>query len=232
MTLTIAVFERGVSESKPALLDRPRNERLRCPAVSGAASKDALDRILTLQLAIGWAGEGKTDPPRLGWWRTALNDEFGGEDLFKRLTPRTWRWAVLEAARAAARKVDAEARSQAADADQLVSLFRLGFELDEQIDDRLAELKRNGIDPAEALPELGKLVASWNVDSFKTWVKSLGVVEVSPSSIGRRLKGEPPDDPVATAQTLTAALVPLADRYPTPHFKTSKAAPAGKAGRG
>jgi hypothetical protein len=226
--LTVTAIERGCTESGPALLDMPRSERLRWRAVSGAASKDALDRILTLQLAIGWAGEGKTDPPRLSWWRTSLNDEFGGEDLFKRLTPRTWRWAVLEAARAAARKVDAEARSQAADADQLVSLFRLGFELDEQVDDRLAELKRNGIDPAEALPELGKLVASWNADSFKTWLKGLGVVDVSPSSIGRRLKGEPPDDPVATAQALTAAMMPIADRYPAPHYKTSTSGPTGK----
>lgn len=200
--------------------------------MSGAASKDALDRILTLQLAIGWAGEGKTDPPRLGWWRTSLNDEFGGEDLFKRLTPRTWRWAVLEAARAAARKVDAEARSQAADADHLVSLFRLGFELDEQIDDRLAELKRSGNDPAEVLPELGKLISAWNAGTFTGWIESLGVADIAPSSIGRRLKGEPPDDPLATAQALTAALVPIVDRYPAPHYKTSKSATAGKVVRG
>lgn len=192
--------------------------------VDGAAPKEALDRILTLQLALGWAGEGKTDPPRLGWWRTALNDEFGGEDLFKRLMPRTWRWAVLEAARAAARKVDAEARAQAADADQLVSLFRLGFELDEQVDDRLAELKRLVSDPAEALPELAKLVAgAWNPDEFKAWLKGLGSADVTASSIGRRLKGEPPDDPVATAQALAAAMAPIQDRYPAPHFKTTKA---------
>lgn len=182
-------------------------------------SKEALDRILTLQLAIGWAGEGKTDPPRLGWWRTALNEEFGGEDLFRRLTPRTWRWAVLEAARAAARKVDAEARAQAADADELVSLFRLGFEIDEQVDDRLAELKRSTSEPLDALPELRKLVASWNQDAFMEWLKALGAADVASSSIGRRLKGEPPRDPVATAQALTAAMAPFTAQYPAPHFK-------------
>jgi hypothetical protein len=196
--------------------------------VSCLVSKEALDRILTLQLAVGWAGEGKTDPPRLGWWRTALNDEFGGEDLFKRMTPRTWRWAVLEAARAAARKVDAEARAQAADADQLLSLFRLGFELDEQVDDRLAELKRSGMDPAEALPELGKVVVAWNPDAFKKWLKDLGGPEVAASSIGRRLKGEPPDDPVTVALALTAAMAPLSDSYPAPHFKTNTSVSAGK----
>ena len=195
--------------------------------MSGTAPREALDKILTLQLAIGWAGEGKTEPPRLGWWRTALSDEFAGEDLFKRLTPRTWRWAVLETARAAARKVDAEARAQAADADQLVSLFRLGFAIDEQVDDRLAELKQSGVDPVDALPELGKLVATWNADAFIAWCKGLGKADVVPSSIGRRLKGEPPRDPAATAQALAAALAPIAARYPAPHFKIS-----GKATRG
>lgn len=190
--------------------------------MSGAVSKQDLDRVLTLQLAIGWAGDGKSDPPRLGWWRTALSDEFGGEDLFKRLTPRTWSWVLLEAARAAARKVDAEARAQAADADHLVSLFRLGFELDEQLDDRLAELKRTGIDPAEALPALGPLVATWDPAAFKAWLAGLGQADHAPSSIGPRLRGAPPDDPVAAAQALTSAMVPLTERYPAPHYTTSK----------
>src|SRR5690349_12871798 len=70
-----------------------------------------LDEILSLQLLVAWAGEGHTDPPRLAWWRTSLIDEFGGEDLFARLMPRTWKWAVLEAARSAARTIDAEARA-------------------------------------------------------------------------------------------------------------------------
>ena len=194
----------------------------------GVAPKQALDRILTLQLVVGWAGEGKTDPPRLGWWRTALNDEFGGEDLFKRLMPRTWRWAVLEAARAAARKVDAEARAQAADADQLVSLFRLGFAVDEQVDDRLAELKQSGIEPATALPELGPMIACWNANGFKAWLKSLGSPDVAPSSIGRRLTGDAPDDPLAAAHALAAALAPIQERYPAPHFKTTKAKGASR----
>jgi hypothetical protein len=182
-------------------------------------SKPSLDRVLALQLAIGWAGEGRTDPPRLGWWRTALGDEFGGEDLFKRLTPRTWRWAVLEAARAAARKVDAEARGQSADADELVSLFRLGFAIDEQLDDRLIELKRSGREPTEALPELTSLLAAWDREAFAAWLATLGSVTVGPSSIGRRLTGEPPADPVAVAEALVAAMAPLAERYPAPHFK-------------
>lgn len=190
--------------------------------MSGALPKEALDRILTLQLAVGWAGEGRTDPPRLGWWRTALVDEFSGEDLLKRLTPRTWRWAVLEGALAAARRVDAEARAQAAEADQLISLFRLGFELDEQLEDRRAELTRMGIAPEAALPELGELIAPWRAEAFAKWLEGLGTPEVTPSSIGRRLKGEPPADPVATARALAAAMAPLSERYPAPHFKLGK----------
>lgn len=212
----------------PIGLDIGPSPRLRSRTVTGAASKQALDRILTLQLIVGWAGEGKTDPPRLGWWRTALNDEFGGEDLFKRLAPRTWRWAVLEAARAAARKVDAEARAQSADADELISLFRLGFAIDEQLDDRLAELKRASADPAEVLPELGAAIARWDRDAFGAWLTGLGAATVAPSSIGRRLTGEPPTDPVETAVALVAAMAPLAERYPATHFKTARAA-AGKA---
>jgi hypothetical protein len=202
--------------------------------MSDATPKETLDRILTLQLAVAWAGEGKTDPPRLGWWRTALNDEFGGEDLFRRLTPHTWKWAVLEATRAAARKVDAEARAQAADADQLVSLFRLGFDLDEQLDDRLAGFKRQGLDPSDALPHLAEITTSWGAETFLAWLGTLGSAEVTPSSIGRRLKGEPPDDAIAAAEALASALCPLTDRYPAPHFKVSKPAArqSARSGRG
>jgi hypothetical protein len=97
----------------------------------------ALDHILSLQLLVAWAGEADTEPPRLGWWRTALADEFAGEDLFQRLMPHTWRWAVLEAARLAAKRVDVRSRERTADADQLVSLFRFGFALDEHLDERV-----------------------------------------------------------------------------------------------
>ncbi len=55
-----------------------------------------LDKILQLQLIVGWAGEGETDPPRLGWWRTVMGDKYGGEDLLQRLTPKTYEWAVLK----------------------------------------------------------------------------------------------------------------------------------------
>ncbi len=34
-----------------------------------------LDAILELQLAVAWAGEAMTDPPRLGWWRTGASPD-------------------------------------------------------------------------------------------------------------------------------------------------------------
>ena len=123
---------------------------------------ECLDEILTLQLAIAWAGEANARPSRLPWWRTALADPDAGEDLLQRLAPKTWRWASLEAARAAARRVDDIARKQSEDPDHLVTVFRLGFETDEQLDDRLRELKLSGTPPDEALPRLAELRANWS----------------------------------------------------------------------
>jgi len=197
-------------------------EPVEAPPKVPALPPDVLDQILVLQLLVAWAGEGKTDPPRLGWWRTSLVDEFGGEDLFARLMPRTWRWAVLEAARIAARTVDAAARSHAADGDQLLSLFHFGFSIDEQLDDRLAERKRSTEDPAEALPDLALTRKPWDPARFAGWLTSLAPVTTAPSSVGRRLKSEPPADPVAMARMLAAAMAPVTDRYPAPHFKVER----------
>lgn len=118
-----------------------------------------IDAILTAQLAVAWAGE-SCEEPRLGWWRSDFVSEFGGEDLFKRLLPHTWSWAVLEAARESARRHDAERRQRAADPDQLVTLFRFGFALDERLDDRLLFLKRQGQTPFESLPGLKDLLSA------------------------------------------------------------------------
>ncbi len=178
-----------------------------------------LDEVLSLQLVVAWAGEGKTDPPRLGWWRTSLVDEFGGEDLFARLTPRTWKWAVLEAARIAARMVDAEMRSHAADGDQLITLFHFGFAIDEQLDDRLAELKRTATEPSDALPRLAAMRAPWNLDTFRASLRELAAVTISASSIGRRLNGPIPEATADAARMLAAAMAQPSDRYPAPHWK-------------
>ena len=62
-----------------------------------------LDKILASQIVVAWAGESGEEEPRLGWWKTDLKSEFGGEDLFRRLLPNTSEWAVLQAIREAAR---------------------------------------------------------------------------------------------------------------------------------
>jgi hypothetical protein len=178
-----------------------------------------LDEILSLQLLVAWAGEGETDPARLGWWRTSLVDELGGEDLLARLAPRTWKWAVLEAARVAARITDAEARSHAADGDQLISLFHFGFELDEQLDDRLAELKRSEHAPTDALPRLATIRQPWSADTLLASLRDLGAAATTRSSIGRRLKGSMPESRVEAARQLAAAMAPPSDRYPAPYWK-------------
>ncbi|TNF28014.1 MAG: BREX-6 system BrxE protein [Deltaproteobacteria bacterium] len=178
-----------------------------------------LDAVLTLQLAVAWAGEADTDPPRLGWWRTAMVDPYGGEDLLRTLAPRTWPWATLQAAREAARRTDAIARGQAHDPDRIVTLFRFGFALDEALDDRLRALKTAQRPPAEALPDLGALLASpWDPARFDDWLAA--TCDASPAHdatpLGRRLKA-PPTAPALLARHLAAALRPVAGRYPLPH---------------
>ena len=178
-----------------------------------------LDHILKLQLAIAWAGETNADQPRLGWWRTAMCDEYGGEDLLRRLTPRTWQWAAFEMCRAAAKRVDEAARSTADDADHLVSLYRLGFEVDERLDERLLELKQGGVLPTEALPDLKELISTWSKEWLESWLERWAGADYTTTATGRRLKSEIPADLSAAASQLAAALLPLADSYALPYFR-------------
>jgi len=180
-----------------------------------------LDGILAAQIVVGWAGEGGEDK-RLGWWRTDLISEFGGEDLFGRILPTTYRWAVLQGVREAAARLDAEMRAQSHDADQLVTLFNFGFALDERLEDRLQYHKRSGAAPAEALPELSNVVTvPWDRDAFEDWAKGHGKVSVEKVPLGRRLRGDIPESIELTANNLIAGLAPLADEYPMPHYRRS-----------
>lgn len=186
------------------------------PSTTSAAT---LDAILTAQLAVAWAGEGGEEP-RLKWWRTDLASEFGGEDLFKRVLPHTWPWAVLEGAREAARRHDADVRARDADPDRLLTLFRLGFETDERVGERLADLKRSGQSPVDALPGLRDVMGpSWSKSAFADWVAGHGEATVVTAPVGRRLKGEAPESAELLVKKLVAALHPLADAYPMPHAR-------------
>lgn len=192
-------------------------EKMRAPAPTSE-----LDLLLTAQLAVAWAGEAGEER-RLGWWRTDLTSEFGGHDLLARLLPHTWPWAALQGAREAARRRDAELRSKANDPDKVLSLFSLGLTLDERADERLHELKRSGSAPNVALPALDELLSeSWSAEAFLRWVQSHGDAVYSAAPIGRLLKGAPPEELDRLVRNLVAALAPLTDSYPLPHFRRGK----------
>lgn len=177
-----------------------------------------LDRILTAQFAVAWAGE-KGEEPRLGWWRSDLVSEFGGLDLFRRLTPHTSEWATWQAVREAARRKDAEMRGPHHDPDQIVSLFNLGFATDERVEERLHEWKRSGKTPEEALPGLAGLVdEGWDRERFVDWVQGHGKAEASVAPAGRLLDGAPPASYDRLVGHLVAALDPLGESYPLPHY--------------
>lgn len=188
-------------------------------------SATARDAVLTLQLAVAWAGERGEDEPRLGWWDTDMISKYGGHALLRDLAPRTFAWAALEVAREAARRRDAAARGRDANADRLISLFRFGFDVDEQLADRLAELKRASQPPEAALPALGALIGAWDRDGFVSWLEALSdAPNVVNDPAGRRLTGTPNGDVVETARRLARALVPLGDNYLCPHYRDASAA--------
>jgi len=178
----------------------------------------ALDAILALQLTVAWAGEGRSQPKRLGWWDTDLIDPAGGGDFFARLLPKTYVWASLEAVREAARRTDAKARGKMADPDRMRTLFFLGFELDEQIADRLAAHKRSGRAPGDVLPLPLLLGADFSPDKLTAALHAAeAAFDVVPG--GRQLKGNTPPAADDLVKRLAAALVPFADHYPLPFFK-------------
>jgi hypothetical protein len=177
-----------------------------------------LDAILAMQLTLGWAGEGRCSPRRLGWWDTDLIDEAGGGDLFARLLPQTHAWASLEAAREAARRVDAKARGKMADPDKMRTLFFLGFELDEQLGDRLTAHKRGGRPPGEVLSLAVPLTEDFSKAKLVSTLQG-GDAAFTTVPNGRQLKGARPTAPETLVKRLAAALVPLVDQYPLPFFK-------------
>jgi hypothetical protein len=188
------------------------------PRMATPATDTTLDAILAIQLTIAWAGEGRCSPRRLGWWDTDLIDEAGGGDFLKRLLPQTHAWASLEAVREAARRTDEKARKKMADPDEMRTIFFLGFELDEQLADRLGALKRGGRAPSEALPLPLPLTAEFSKD------KLIGALQGGDAAFtvvpgARQLKGARPAEADMMVRRLAAALVPFADQYPLPFYK-------------
>ena len=191
-------------------------------AVSGRAPipVSTLDMVLTTQMVIAWAGEEGEDPKRLGWWRSDLTSEFGGHDLFQRLLPKTWEWAALQAVREAARRSDAARRSRHHDPDKLLTIFYLGFDVDERVGDRLQDLKRSGVSPIDSLPGLSEVTSThWSPEGFWDWVRGHGESDFVTAPEGRRLKGTPPESLELMINRLVAACWPLSDAYPLPYFR-------------
>lgn len=182
-----------------------------------------LDDILSLQLTIGWAGEGRCTPPRLGWWDTDLVDDAGGGDFLARLLPQTHVWAALEATRDAARRIDARARAKMAEPDRMRTLFFLGYELNEQLDDRLAALKRGAGDapnpapPAAVLPFLFPPTAAFDRSAL---TKVLHCPDAAFAVVpgGRHMKSPLPDAPDKAIRRLAGALLPFTEQYPLPFY--------------
>jgi hypothetical protein len=134
---------------------------------------------------------------------------------------------MLQAVREAARRKDEELRAKASDPDQLVTLFRFGFELDELIEERLQTHKKSGISPQKALPGLleqlgSSLYEDWDRSHFQLWVDAHGPVQADAVPIGRQLKGVAPAGLERRVQQLLAALAPLGDSYPLPHFRLTR----------
>ena len=131
-----------------------------------------LDKILTAQIAVAWAGESQGER-RLGWWATDFCSEDGGEYLYRQILPQSWKWATLQSVIEAARRADARLRSDVHDEDVVLSLFNLGFALNERLEERFQALKRQGQEPVEALPGLNGIIEiPWTSSSFKDWVHS------------------------------------------------------------
>jgi hypothetical protein len=181
-----------------------------------------IDYWLTAQIVVAWAGERGEEggERRLGWWRSQVLAEYGGVHLFQSLTPKTSAWAVVQAVREVAQRADAALRANEHDPDRLVSLYSLGFGMDERLDERLQHLKRSGIPPGQALPSLDGLInTGWNPGTFAAWAGSFGPVEFEAVPVGRRLKATQPSTLAQTVNALLAALVPLPSRYPMPHYR-------------
>ena len=177
-----------------------------------------IDMALTSQLVVAWAGE-TGEERRLGWWRSDLVSEYGGEDLFRRLLPSTWRWAVLQGAREAARRVDAELRRRDHEPDRIVSLFSLGFELDERIEERLADLKRSGRTPDEALPGLAVTDDGWHPESSGTGSPAMARQAERPPRPGGGSAGVPRLPWGSRYAGSSRGWRRRAESYPLPHFR-------------
>lgn len=185
---------------------------------SDQIAPDILDLILSFQMIVAWAGEGLSEPPRLGWWRTDMVDKQGGGYLLEELVPRTHQWASLEAAWRAAIQADRQKRQDMAKPDAVRTLFFWGFSVDEQLADRLREHKQSQACPAQVLPLRMDIEKAFNPEAFEIALRidSMPQYKVVPS--GRQITEPMLGGHGGCAEKLMAALLPLTDHYPMPFY--------------
>ncbi len=119
--------------------------------------------------------------------------------------------------------MDADLRSRDHAPDRIVSLFRLGFGLDERVEERVQDLKRAGASPKDVLPGLAEtMTEAWSRDAFLDWVQGHGESEWEATPAGRHIKGSIPTGLDQLVRRLVGGLTPLSDAYPLPHFRRSK----------
>lgn len=190
-----------------------------------AIAPEELDVVLMLQCLVGWAGEGLTDPPRLNWWSTQLLDEWGGEDLFKRLFPRTFEWALLEATRKVAIQLDRRKRTSLAQPDCVCTLFFWGFGIDEKLEERLILHKQNRNQPYDVLNFPLDLREEFEEKAFKEAIQSLNseiAFKIVPE--GREIKQTIPESIADAAKNLISGLIPISGEYPMPFYRIQEKA--------
>jgi hypothetical protein len=189
--------------------------------MTNALTNSQIDSILSWQFTVAWAGEGKCQPKRLGWWQTDLVDREGGGDLLQRLFPKTHEWAALEAVRDAAIAHDRSIRQdRLAQPDWVNTLFFWGFNIDEQLADRLIEHKCAQEPPATVLDlplDLGNKWVQADLEAALSSGTQPVRYEVEPA--GRAMEGKVLPAYELRSQKLASALLPLADNYPMPFYR-------------
>ncbi|NJM99700.1 MAG: BREX-6 system BrxE protein [Phormidesmis sp. RL_2_1] len=196
----------------------PNDDAAAVSMAHSSAETNALDEILTWQLLVAWAGEGNGELQRLGWWRTDLTDEAGGGDFFRRLLPRTWEWAAFEAAREAAILQDKSSRLQLAQGDRINTLFFWGFEIDEQLNDRLLACKHHHQPIEETLNFPLSLSATFDRDAFEQVLASVEQPEYRVVPGGRE---------IGTVEGSQSVVDCASDRtyWPLPSYRSQSATP-------
>jgi hypothetical protein len=181
---------------------------------------ESLDQILALQFLVAWAGEGLSEPRRLNWWRTDLIDDIGGGDLLKRLLPKTYQWATLEALRQSAIRLDRQKRLNLAEPDKVRTLFFWGFTEDEQLENRFQIYKREGRSPAEVLPLSMELGSNFDQNILEQSIHLPGQepkYKIVPG--GREIQEPIPSSLELRVEKLVASLLPIAEEYPMPFYR-------------